>query len=583
MPKKWLFYPKISKEFCNQFPEFDPLILQLLSNRGIRTQAQIDEFFNPDYLQDLFDPYLFSDMKKAIERIGQAVAKKERVAVYGDYDADGVTSAVILTSLFQKVLGLSGQVYIPDRKTEGYGLNKKAIDWLIKKNIQLIVTCDCGVSNKEEIDYAKSKGVDTIVLDHHHLPHDFSDDYIIINAKRKGDSYPFKELAACGVAFKFAQAIFRSDILSKVATKFRDNNSFCLAFEKQLLDLVTLGTIADCVPLNSENRTLIKYGFAVLSKTERLGIKSLALNAGINLSEADTYSVGFYLAPRINAAGRMDHANAAYKLLATESKDLADSLSIQLESANRQRQKLTDEIVNQVKAQIGNVAHKKILFAEDETWPLGVVGIVAGKICEEYFRPTLILSKGEKESSGSARSIPSFNIVEAISSCKDILLEYGGHRSAAGFSLENKYIGEFVKRLNKIAGKNLSSEDLIPQIKIDTELNLTQIDWELNQMLQNFEPFGAENQKPVFCAKGVRVENVFGVGRENKHLKLKVLDSKVMSSKSKIFEVIGFNFGDKISKIKVGDKIDIAFEVDVNEWNGNKELQLKLVDVQFPS
>jgi single-stranded-DNA-specific exonuclease len=582
MPKKWLLYPKISKEFCNQFPEYDPLISQLLSNRGIKTQEQIDEFFNPDYSQDLFDPYLFRDMKKAIERIEQAVAKKERVAVYGDYDADGVTSTVILTSLFQKVLGLSGQVYIPDRKTEGYGLNKKAVGWLEKKNIQLIVTCDCGVSNKEEIDYAKSKGIDTIVLDHHHLPYNFSDDYIIINAKRKDDSYPFKELAACGVAFKFAQAVFRSNLLSKVKTIFHDNNSLALSFEKQLLDLVTLGTIADCVPLISENRTLMKYGFAILPKTERPGIKSLALSAGVDLKEADAYSVGFYLAPRINAAGRLDHANTAYKLLATESKDLAGSLSIQLESTNRQRQKLTDEIVNQAKAQIGDVSLKKVLFAEDKAWPLGVVGIVAGKICEEYFRPTLILSKGEKESSGSARSIPAFNIIEAISSCKNILLEYGGHCSAAGFSLENKCIGDFVKRLNKISEKDLSREDLIPQIKIDAELDLSKIDWKLNQMLQNFEPYGAENQKPVFCAKDVKINNVFSVGREGKHLKLKVSDSKTISSlKSKIFEVIGFNFGNKISKIKIGDKIDIAFEVDVNEWNGNKELQLKLVDVNI--
>lgn len=574
MSKNWLLYPKISKEFCDRFPEYDPLILQLLSNRGIKTQAQIDEFFNPDYSQDLFDPFLFSDMQKAIKRIEKAIEKKERVAIYGDYDADGVTSAVILTLLFKKVLGLSGQVYIPDRKTEGYGLNKKAIDWLVRKDIQLIVTCDCGVSNKKEIDYARGKGIDTIVLDHHHLPHDFSDDYIIINAKRKGDSYPFKELAACGVAFKFVQAIFRSNILSEVKTNFHNNNTLALSFEKQLLDLVAIGTIADCVPLISENRTLVKYGFAILAKTKRLGIKSLALSAGINLQKVDAYSIGFCLAPRINAAGRINHANTAYKLLITESSDIVDKLSAQLEFTNQQRQKLTEKIVNQAKAQIGNPSYKKILFAQDSTWPLGVVGIAAGKICEEYFRPTLILSKGEKESSGSARSISSFNIIEAISSCKDILLEYGGHRLAAGFSLKNEHIKEFIKKINQIAESKLSEKDLMPQIKIDAEVDLTQINWELYRMLQNFEPHGPENQKPIFCTKGVRVIDIFNVGKENKHLKLKV------SKGNKIFEVIGFNFGDQISKIKVGDNIDLAFEVCTNEWNKNQELQLKLVDIK---
>lgn len=589
MVKNWQLYPAAPKKFISQFPGCDLLVLQLLYNRGITSQEKINEFFNSDYSQDLFDPFLLSDMKKAVDRIEEAVLKKERVAIFGDYDADGVTSAVILTDFFKNVLGLSGQVYIPDRQTEGYGLNKKALDWLLTKNINLVVTCDCGVSNKEEIDYGKSKGLDFIVLDHHHLHQKFSDDYIIINPKKSGDKYPNKELAACGVVFKFIQAFLRekkelinstqsSFTIRKGERGFNKGRALNLeAFEKWLLDLVAIGTVADCVPLISENRTLVKYGLKVLAKTKRLGLLKLMEKAGIDLNNLTTYDLAFLVAPRINAAGRVDHATTAYKLLATENVGEAEKISQDLEEKNYHRQKLCDEIILEAKEIIGKVKkERRILWAAKEKWPLGILGLVAGKICEEFSRPTFILSKGEKESTGSARSISQFNVIEAIAKFADLLLEYGGHKQAAGLSLENKNLKIFFDRLENLATKQLSDSDLIPTIKIDAKLDLDTLDFTLYDKLQKFEPHGFGNPKPVFIANEVMVRDIQLVGYDHQHLKIRLSKSQ---NQQKIYEAIGFNQAQGVfQKIKIGDLIDLVFDLNANTWNGQKKLELKVLD-----
>lgn len=574
--KNWQILSQAPKEFIAKFPEYDSLILQLLYSRGIKTQKQVDEFFNPDYEGDLFDPFLLSDMQKACDRIEQAVLKKERVGIFGDYDADGVTSSVLLTDFLKNALGLSGQVYIPDRTTEGYGVNKKALDWLLDKKIKLVITCDCGVSNKPEIDYGRSRGLDFIVLDHHHLHQEFSDDYIIVNPKQNGDKYPFKELAACGVVFKFIQAVIRA----KPAILKKEINPEI--FEKWLLDLVAIGTVADCVSLISENRTLVKYGMRVLAKTKRLGLQKIFKRAGIDPENLETYNISFMISPRINSAGRMDHANAAYKLLATKSEGEAGKLSLDLEGSNKKRQKICDEIILEAKEQIKKLLpEKKILYASGESWPLGVVGVAAGKICEEFSRPTFILSKSETKSAGSARSIPQFNIIEAITKFEDLLLEYGGHKQAAGIAMKNENVESFFKKLEKEAKTKIKDSDLTPTIKIDARLDYKNINFDFYGKLQEFEPYGSGNEKPIFMLKNSVIMDITSVGSNGRHLKMKITDKISYENQdySNILEVIGFNHAPRaIKEIKKFDAIDLVFELDSNTWAGQSRLQLKLVD-----
>lgn len=580
MDRLWKVKEKVSDDFINKFLEYDSVILQLLCNRGIDDQKKIDEFFNPDYSKDLFDPFLLKDMDRAVDRIFKALKNKERVGIFGDYDADGVTSSVLLTELFKKI-GLAGQVYIPDRVSEGYGMNKKAIDWLAKKDIKLIVSCDCGVSNKEEIDYAKEKyGIDCVITDHHHVPYDYGKKYIVVDSKRKGDKYPYKELAGVGIAFKLAQAIL-SLIPSRISS-----NAISNSWEKRLLDLVTIGTIADCSPIISENRTLVKYGLNIVKETQRIGLQSLMQIARVEPKLVDSDRIGFAIAPRINSAGRMDHASASYKLLITEDLEKAVWLSKKIDKTNSSRQSLTSKLVDEAKKKIGDVKDQKVLMASGWKWPLGVVGIVAGRICEEYNRPTLICGKGLIESVGSARSIPAFDIIDAISSCKSLLLEYGGHKQAAGFSLKNENLEKFHKKLEKIATEKINEEDLQPVIEIDSEVDFKDVNWNLYERLLDFEPHGIGNQKPIFLAKDIQVINAYPVGKTKKHLKMKIKSN----SDSRIFDVIGFNHGhrieelSKISKInKIGNtgKMDIVFNLDCNEWNGERILQLRLVDFKI--
>lgn len=541
------------------------MILQILYNRQIVSQSKIDEFFNPDYEQDLFDPFLLSDMNKAVSRLLEAKEKKERAAVFGDYDADGVTSSVILTDFLKNVVGISGQVYIPDRVLEGYGLNKKALDWLLTKNIRLVITCDCGVSNKEEIDYGKNKGLDFIVLDHHHLHEKFSEDDIIVNPKKAGDRYPFKELAACGVVFKFVQAVLRSK------KDFLKNAKSC---EKWLLDLVAIGTVADCVPLISENRTLVKYGMKVLVQSKRAGLLKLMKKAGVDLKKIDTYDLSFVIAPRINAAGRVDHANKAYKLLSSSDEVEAEKLAEDIEDSNYRRQTLTNRIVREVKEQALRMPKsQRIIWAANEDWPLGVVGVVAGKILEEFSRPAFVLSKGKNESTGSARSTTKFNLIENISKFENLLLEYGGHKQAAGIALKNENLEEFFDKMEHKAKAMIKEEDLTPSIKIDAQIELNEISFQLYERLHALEPYGIGNEKPVFQSEGAKIKEMRVVGQESQHLKM------VIASDSLNFDVIGFNQASSIfQKIKVNDTIDLVYEIDCQEWNGQKKLELKMLD-----
>jgi len=466
MDKKWVLREPISLEFRKQFPEIPGLILQLLFNRGLKTQKQIDQFLSPDYGQDILDPFLFPDMPKAVERIYQAVKSKEKIAIHGDYDADGVTSTVLLADVLQK-LGAKFIIYIPHREKEGYGLSKKTIKYLASKKVKLIITVDCAISNAPEVELAQKKGIEVIITDHHNEPLVLPQAYAIINPKVKKCNYPTYNLAGVGVAFKLAQAIISQD----------KNNIFGTGYEKWLLDLVAIGTVTDVMPLIGENRTLLNFGLVVLNKTKRIGLKLLAQKANIwPVTEKElinSENVGYVLGPRLNAAGRMDHANSAYELLATEDNKEAEKLVASLEASNQKRQKLTEKIMTEIKAQIKDINKEFLILADGKNWPLGVIGLAAGKIKDELNRPVLVISKLGKKIVGSGRSIDEFNLIEALNKVADCFEAYGGHAGAAGFTLKNKNVlVDFKKRISQITAAELKGKDLTPKLAVETELNL---------------------------------------------------------------------------------------------------------------
>lgn len=575
--------PEITKEFIDKFPEINPVVLRLLYNREIRTQEAIDEFLNPDYGQDVHDPFLLRDMERAVMRIIKAIEKKEKIMVHGDYDADGVTSAALVVTLLE-ALGAEIDVYLPHREKEGYGLNPKTVKELSKQKVNLIITTDCGISNKNEINLAKKLGMDVIITDHHHPPEELPD-CLIINPKVLGEKYPFTELAGVGVAFKLAQALLKRLPAADIAP----------GFEKWLLDLVAIGTITDCSPLIGENRTLVKYGLIVLNKTRRVGLRKIVKEAGLVDEEAerllkrmdlDTYNIGFHIGPRLNAAGRINHANQAYDLLMTASEEEAGKMATGLEKTNKDRQKITEQIVKAVEEQIQDHTEDKVLFGVGDDWSIGIVGLVAGKIAERYNRPTLVITHNEGELAGSGRSIPDFNIIEALEKLKKYLSRFGGHSQACGFTLKKDIdLEEFKSELKKIAEEELNGKDLTPIFPIDAGISFKDINWEMFRELEKFEPFGEGNPYPIFLIEKAMVEEIRAVGKENHHLKMKLSGST--NGSKKILDAIGFCFGkttngnpDWCQLIKPGDYIDLVCEINKNEWNGSQELQLKILDLR---
>ncbi|MCK4891940.1 MAG: DHH family phosphoesterase, partial [Candidatus Pacebacteria bacterium] len=420
MQKRWIVNKKYPEKFAKDFPELSPIVLQLLWDREIKTQILVDEFFNPDYEQDIHDPFLMKDMKIAVKRIFKAIEKDEKITVYGDYDVDGVTSSVVmvntlieLKSIISKIEKTKAKkfidIYIPDREFEGYGLNKQAIDRIKQNKTNLVITVDCGISSFENVEIVKKLGMDIIITDHHHILEQIPKALAIINPRQRNCDYPFKELAGVGVAFKVAQALienlenynFEKSKSKKLKSKKLKNYNLSPGFEKWLLDLVVLGTVADCVDLIGENRTLSKYGILVINKTHRIGLKKLIRTAGTRIREngnvvkvkaIDTISISFMLAPRLNAAGRMDHANTSYELLIAENETEAEDLSSKLEKNNQSRQRITEKAMVEIRKRIGKYKKlPKIIIEQDPNWRIGIVGLVAGKLTDEYSRPFLVL------------------------------------------------------------------------------------------------------------------------------------------------------------------------------------------------
>ena len=571
--RHWKIAEIAPSEFRTAFPEINGIVLQLLYNRGLRTQQQIDEFLNPDYGQDIHDPYLFSRMQRAVDRVMKGIDKGERILVYGDYDADGVGGAVVLVSALE-AFGVKPGVYLPFRESEGYGLNSGAVAEIIKDGYQLVISVDCGITNVAEVKQLQDAGVDVIITDHHNPPDVLPPAYTVLDAKLPGETYPYPHLAGAGVAFKLVQAL-GSEAARK---KYKKLQFPPIGFEKWLLDVVAVSTVADMCELIGENRTLVRYGLTVLRKSRRIGMHALVEVAGLELAEVDTQAIGFALAPRLNAAGRMNHASAAYKLLVSTDPKQARELAKDLDEQNKKRQQLTDSIRQAARKKVSPVGDKKLLFAVGEDWPTGIVGLVAGRLTDEYGRPTLVIGKTPDGSLvGSGRSIHGFNITAALQECQKHVSRFGGHYYACGFTVRSeKHLEPFRKQMEKLAASALTEAEVGGVLEIDAEVDLSEVTFALQEELQKLEPFGQGNPRPRLVSRGMSVSSVHPVGNNGKHLRLMVSQH----GHPDVVKLIGFSIVERIPKITPGCVIDVVFEVDINQWNGNRELQLKIVDLK---
>jgi len=582
----WQLKPKAPSIFFKQFPEYSPLITQLLYNRGFKTQPQIDEFFNPDFQEDFHSPFLLKGMKKAIKRIQEAIAKQEKIIIYGDYDADGICASAILFLTFRALGAKNCDSYIPDRAKEGHGLNERAIKELAQAGANLIITVDCASTDLKEVDLVNSLGVDIIITDHHELGDRLPKAVALINSLQKGDKYPFKNLSGTGIAYKLAWALLSSK-----------ENNLDDSFKKWLLDLVALGTVADVMPIIGENRTLVKYGLGVLAQTKWPGIQELmkiaklspqlekrSSNGEAPSTNLSTQTLGYVLGPRLNAAGRMNHANRAFQLLITKDRKEAISLAQEINQNNLARQSLTEKIVKEVNVRLEKKftqdVNPEIIFEGSPDWPVGLVGLVAGKIADKYHRPTIIYQENEKIINASCRTIPQFNLMEPIRKCADFFDDFGGHKMSAGFSMKKENLEQVKEIFNQVAEEKLKDEDLIPCLDIDAEMSLEEITWQNYDQIQLFAPFGQANSEPKFLAEDLEVANVRMVGNNGHHLKMELMMFNSQSNSGKTFKAIGFNLGKRIDELKVGDLVDVVFELIIDEWNGTRDLQMKIIDLK---
>ncbi|MFW5884737.1 MAG: single-stranded-DNA-specific exonuclease RecJ [Patescibacteria group bacterium] len=566
MKKNWKYDPIKNKR---TFKDLEPATENLLLKRGINTTKKLEKFLSPDYEEGMYDPFLLSGIKKAVNRFLKARQNKEKICVYGDYDADGVTSSVLL-HFFLSELGVDNFCYIPDRDKEGYGLNTKAIDYIKGKEADLIITVDCGITNKEEVEYAKEKGIDVIILDHHHVPPEIPKAVAVVDPKRKQGKYPFDELAGVGVAFKFAQA---------VAQKTKDYEDEKL---KWYLDLVAIGTVADCVPLVEENRVLVKFGLIVLSKTKNVGLKQLFKVGNININEncfPNSQQVSFQIAPRINAAGRMDHANIAYELLSRRETQIAQAreLALELEAQNSHRQKVTNYITQSVEDNLAKLKKvPKVIIQSSPHWMIGVIGLAAGKLADKFNRPTILLQDTGSNCRGSGRSVEGFNLVESLERNGAWLKKFGGHNQAVGLTVSNKNFPKFKEVFIQDVEKHLP-KTVDKKIYVDVQVKEEEINQKLCNEVSLLEPFGKGNEAPIFLWKKAAVADKKLLGKQGKHLKIWLKDNKG----ERLLEAIGFGLGESFEEIQPGNKIDVLFHIEENNWNGRKNLQLRLIDLDY--
>lgn len=556
----------MEKNWVVQKRKYDDVIDQLLYNRGVLGDCPEPEaraaFLRPDFDADTHDPFLLSGMKKAIDRIMIARRDKEVIGIFADYDADGIPGAALLSRALKQI-GIKSHTFIPTREG-GYGLSEEGIDFLLSKKCSLIITVDLGIRSFREAEYCISRGVDLIVTDHHEPDDKIPNGYVVINPKKKGERYPYKDLAGCGVVFKMVQA------LSSKCPKEID-----AMFIKWNLDLVAISTIADVVRLDGENRVIAKYGLIVIRKTKNLGLSELIKISSLAADKINAYSVGFQIAPRINAPGRIDFATKSFELLTTDDPEEAKSLAVDLDRKNITRQEQMERVYNEAVRKIDkeNQSADTILVVAG-SWPKGVIGPVASRISEKYVRPAILFSESEEVMTGSARSLPGIDIVSLLDLCKSTLIRFGGHKGAAGLSLKKLNYQKFVKKIKASAIKIVRPEELKKKISIDMELSGAEITKSLCESIGQLEPFGLGNQRPIFMMQKVNVTGVRWIGKEKNHAQFFV------EKKNKSFKGIYFKATNCDHKIENGERYDILFSLELDEWQGRSDVKLFINDMR---
>jgi single-stranded-DNA-specific exonuclease len=508
-------------------------------------------------------------MEKCVERIWQAIHQKEKICIYGDYDADAVTASAVLRQTFG-YLGLDTESYIPDRFAEGYGVNLDALEKIRQAETKLVITVDCGTNSLDATEFCKQNNIDLIITDHHEIVGETPKAFGLINPKNPQDTYPYREITGVGVVFKLACALLERAKVLGLRVKFVDG------WEKWLLDLVAIGTVADCHSLLGENRILVKYGLKVLAKTRWVGLSAICASAGLNFQakNPDTYTLGFVLAPRLNAAGRLEHANIALNALLESNFVSAQQKASVLEEINSRRQSLTQNILSEARERAELIKTRKILVLMKENWPKGVVGLVAGKLAEEFNKPTIVLSQEGETSTGSARTVGEFNILEAIKFAGEYLEKFGGHKQAAGLSLKPENFEKFYEKLLEYAEEVLPDGEVEKVLHLEAELFAEDLTPKTYNLISSLEPFGVDNISPKFLVSQAQIISMRLVGKTQTHLQMRVKKNQTE------IDSIGFNLGFFAKTFKVGDTIDIACELIYEVWNGQEKVKLKIIDIK---
>ena len=561
--KKWISYNKNYSDIDNFIKEFkiSDTLARLLINRDIDSIEKAKKYLNPDISQ-LHNPFEMLDMHKSINRIVKAVMEKEKICIYGDYDVDGITSVAMLYNFIKK---LEGNIiyYIPSRLEEGYGLNTEAIKKIIDYNVNLIITVDCGIRSVDEVRLANDSGIDVIITDHHRCGDTLPEAYAIINPNQKQCKYPFKDLSGAGIVFKIITALSE-----KLSYK---------GYALNYLDLTALATVADVVALTGENRVIVKKGIEQLKVTINQGLKALIDVCDIKLTDLDTYHLGFIIAPRINAAGRLKNASRVVELLTTTDEAKAYKIAKELNELNYNRQHIESKMLETALEKINkerDIETENIIVLDDTSWHIGVIGIIASRITEKFNKPSIIISTESEIGKGSARSVKGLNIHEVLSTCEELLIKFGGHELAAGLTIKKELIDDFRKKINNAVNKLKKGEPFYREILVDYKLDNDDNLFSAFNEIKRLEPFGAGNPKPLFVYRGLILKDIKTVGMDGKHLSLNMYNGK------EYIRGIGFNMGFIANHIEVNQKIDIICSVEINSWNGEESIQLHIKDLK---
>lgn len=550
------------------------MVRQILVNRHVDV-ADVDKFLAPEWDRDTYSPASFQNMKVAVDKVFEALFAGAKIVIHGDYDADGVCGSTVLFTTLREIcermsLPFNVEVFLPDREKDGYGVAMHTVERLGAEGVKLLITVDCGIANGLELGRANELGLDVVICDHHQMGEHYPDKAIVLHPLAPGENYINKSLCGTGVAFKLA-----SGLLDEARARKAD---FPVGHEKWLLDLVAIATVTDVVPLLGENRTLEHYGLKVLQKTRRPGLKAILNIAGTELAGVDTQAIGFRIGPRLNAAGRLASAKLAFNTLAAQTDDEASKAALELERLNKERQQIFAASYEEAKQMAEAMKDEStVLVVQGETWLPGIVGLIAGRLVSDYGLPAFAFASVGEHFVGSGRSLGGLHLVKAMESCGDMFVKRGGHPQACGLTLASlDRVNEFRDKVNTFAHKHFGAEGVKDLLNIDLELPFSELTWDVYNDLQKCAPFGEGNRPPVFATKDVKVIGADTMGSTGAHLRLAVVPPE-----GGMHRIVGFGFGHLAKKIPIGSAVDVAYEVEVNEWKGKRELQFRIVDIKM--